>query len=180
MPEPPAPPLPPARPPAAAAADSVPAAAGGPSAIASGGASAIASAAAADGPSLLLLGIDFHSAPIELRERVAYREDEAEQLLVHLLARSEIAEAMLLSTCNRTEVLLQPRDEEGAYRAALDLVFLRRAFGPFSAREKRHIAENLGEYWGLNADAASDMIEKPLTEAEEKTLTDLNEFDFDV
>jgi glutamyl-tRNA reductase len=127
MPEPPAPPLPPARPPAAAAADPVPAAAGGPSAIASGGASAIASAAAADGPSLLLLGIDFHSAPIELRERVAYREDEAEHLLVHLLARSEIAEAMLLSTCNRTEVLLQPRDEEGAYRAALDLVFLRRA-----------------------------------------------------
>ena len=58
-------------------------------------------------------------------------------------------------------------------------MFLRRAFGPFSAREKRHIAENLGEYWGLNADAASEMIEQPLTEAEEKTLKDLNEFDFD-
>jgi hypothetical protein len=68
-------------------------------------------------------------------------------------------------------------DEEQFRRA---LVFLRRAFGPFSAREKRQIAENLGEFWGLNADAASEMIEQPLTEAEEKTLQDLNQFDFDV
>ena len=46
-------------------------------------------------------------------------------------------------------------------------------------REKRHIAENLGEYWKLNADVASEMIEQPLTEKEEETLKDLNEFDFD-
>jgi hypothetical protein len=72
---------------------------------------------------------------------------------------------------------IESLDEEQFRRA---LVFLRRAFGPFSAREKRQIAENLGEYWGLNADAASAMIEQPLTEAEEKTLKDLNEFDFDV
>ncbi len=79
------------------------------------------------GPPLLLLGLDFRTAPIELRERVAYAQDEAEKMLVHLLARPEIAEAMLLSTCNRTEVVLQPRDEEGAYRSALELVFLGRA-----------------------------------------------------
>ncbi|HVR11312.1 MAG TPA: glutamyl-tRNA reductase [Thermoanaerobaculia bacterium] len=98
-----------------------PAAANGPSAP--GG----PSRTAAGGPSLLLLGIDFHTVPIELRERVALGQEEAEKTLVHLLARSAIAEAMLLSTCNRTEVLLQPRDEEEAYRAALQLVFLARA-----------------------------------------------------
>ena len=81
----------------------------------------------AAGPSLLLLGIDFHTVPIELRERITYGHEEAEKMLVHLLARSAIAEALLLSTCNRTEVVLQPRDEEEAYRAALDLVFLSRA-----------------------------------------------------
>jgi hypothetical protein len=59
------------------------------------------------------------------------------------------------------------------------LVFLRRAFGGFSAREKRQIAENLGEHWGVSADAASEAIEKELTEAEEKTLKDLNNFKFD-
>src|SRR5436305_15350262 len=47
-------------------------------------------------------------------------------MLVHLLARTEVAAAFLLSTCNRTEVYLQPRDEEGAYHAILDMVFLHR------------------------------------------------------
>ena len=37
-----------------------------------------------------------------------------------------MAEAFLLSTCNRTEILLQPRDEDEAYRTALELVFLKR------------------------------------------------------
>jgi hypothetical protein len=72
------------------------------------------------------------------------------------------------------------------YIAALDedhfrrsLVFLRRAFGGFSPREKRQIAENLAEHWGVSADAAADAIEKELTEAEETKLKDLNEFNFD-
>jgi hypothetical protein len=67
-------------------------------------------------------------------------------------------------------------DEEHFRRS---LVFLRRAFGSFSAREKRHIAENLAEHWGVSADAASEAIETKLTETEEKTLKDLNEFNFD-
>lgn len=66
-------------------------------------------------------------------------------------------------------------DEEQFRRA---LVFLRRAFGSFNATEKRHIAENLGEHWGVNEDAASEMLEKPLTEDEEQSLDDLNDFDF--
>jgi hypothetical protein len=59
------------------------------------------------------------------------------------------------------------------------LVFLRRAFGGFTAREKRQIAENLAEHWGISADAASEAMETELTETEEKTLKDLNEFNFD-
>lgn len=72
------------------------------------------------------------------------------------------------------------------YVASLDedhfrrsLVFLRRAFGGFGAREKRHITENLGEHWGVSGDVASEAIEKELTEEEEKKLKDVNEFNFD-
>src|SRR5262249_12777418 len=36
------------------------------------------------------------------------------------------------------------------------LVFLRRAFGDFSASEKRSITENLGEIWGANPDNVSE------------------------
>jgi glutamyl-tRNA reductase len=92
-------------------------------------------------PPLLLLGTDHHSSPLELRERVAYGKSDCEALLVHLLSRSAVAEAFVLSTCNRTEVLVQPRDEEGAYRAALELVFLARAAEferPGSLYLKRH------------------------------------------
>ena len=64
-------------------------------------------------------------------------------------------------------------DDEQFRRA---LVFLRRAFGHFSPQEKRSIAENLGESWGLNADAVSELMSQPLSEEEEQSL---NEFDFD-
>jgi glutamyl-tRNA reductase len=77
-------------------------------------------------PPLLLVGTDFRCAPLELREKVAYSREETEKMLVHLLARAEVAEAFLLSTCNRTEVYIQPRDDEGAYRAALEMAFLSR------------------------------------------------------
>ncbi|HEX2223251.1 MAG TPA: glutamyl-tRNA reductase [Thermoanaerobaculia bacterium] len=77
-------------------------------------------------PPLLLVGTDFRCSPLELRERVSYNTAETENMLVHLLARSGVAEAFLLSTCNRTEVYVQPRDEDEAYRAVLDLVFLQR------------------------------------------------------
>ena len=58
------------------------------------------------------------------------------------------------------------------------LVFLRRAFGDFSPQEKHSITENLGEIWGVG-DSAGQLLEAPLTEAEETKLKDLNEFDFD-
>jgi hypothetical protein len=59
------------------------------------------------------------------------------------------------------------------------LVFLRRAFGCFSPQEKRHICENLGEFWGIGRDETREALDQPLTEQEEQTLKDLNTFDFD-
>jgi glutamyl-tRNA reductase len=78
-------------------------------------------------PPLLLVGTDFRCAPIELRERVSCTGEEAEHALVHLLARPGVSEAFLLSTCNRTEVYLQPQDEDEAYRTVLELIFLKKS-----------------------------------------------------
>ncbi len=77
-------------------------------------------------PSLILVGTDYRCSPIEVREKVAYHGTESEDLLIHLLARPGIEEAFLLSTCNRTEVYIRPRDEDEAYKAAVELTFLRR------------------------------------------------------
>jgi glutamyl-tRNA reductase len=73
------------------------------------------------------VGTDFRCAPIELRERVSCTGEEAEHALVHLLARTGVSEAYLLSTCNRTEVYLRPQDEDAAYHTVLELIFLAKA-----------------------------------------------------
>ncbi|MFO0808580.1 MAG: DUF5682 family protein [Gemmataceae bacterium] len=93
-----------------------------------------------------------------------------------------------LSRRNRAALLArQPLWQELAgYVASLDadqfkraIVFLRRAFGGFAPHQKRAICENLAEHWGVDADAAKEALAAPLTEAEEKSLSDLNAFDFD-
>lgn len=58
------------------------------------------------------------------------------------------------------------------------LVFLRRAFGDFSAIEKRNICEKLGEIWGVDSEDTSDLISRELTEEEQQSISELNDFDF--
>ena len=79
-------------------------------------------------PRLLVIGVDHRSAAIDLRERVAYGEEDGQELLLRLRSAEEIAEASLLSTCNRTELYLLPAGDEAlAYRLGLHLAFLERA-----------------------------------------------------
>lgn len=80
-----------------------------------------------DAPILLLVGTDHRTAPLELREKVSFGLAEHEELLVRLLAQPEVAEVLLVSTCNRTELLLAPREEERAYHTALEALFRSRA-----------------------------------------------------
>ena len=58
------------------------------------------------------------------------------------------------------------------------LVFLRRAFGSFEAREKVAIAEMLGDLWGTGAEETGDILHRPLNEEEKEKLNELNDFDF--
>ena len=53
---------------------------------------------------LLALGINHQTAPVAIRECVAFAEDAIPAALAELLARSGVSEAAVLSTCNRTEV----------------------------------------------------------------------------
>jgi glutamyl-tRNA reductase len=61
---------------------------------------------------LLLLGISHRTAPLELRER--YAVDDPQPALVKLARSAEIEEAVVLSTCNRVEVLVATNDLEAA------------------------------------------------------------------
>ncbi|WP_141501241.1 DUF5682 family protein [Paenibacillus luteus] len=73
------------------------------------------------------------------------------------------------------DLYLQSLDEEQFRRS---LVFLRRAFASFEAREKNAIAELLGELWGLGVDEVADVLQRELSSEEQQKLDELNEFDF--
>ena len=55
--------------------------------------------------SLILLGINHKTAPIELRERVAIPRDGLAEAARSLTDISGVSEAIILSTCNRVEIL---------------------------------------------------------------------------
>jgi len=53
---------------------------------------------------LLALGLNHQTAPVGLREQVAFGPEQLQPALAQLLAEPGVREAVLLSTCNRTEV----------------------------------------------------------------------------
>jgi glutamyl-tRNA reductase len=55
---------------------------------------------------LLALGISHKTAPVALRERLAFSEREAGDFARLVTATEEVREAVVISTCNRTEVYL--------------------------------------------------------------------------
>ncbi len=54
--------------------------------------------------SLLMLGLSHNSAPLELREKMAFSNEETLSALKQLIEFKEINEVLILSTCNRTEI----------------------------------------------------------------------------
>jgi glutamyl-tRNA reductase len=63
---------------------------------------------------LVLLGINHQSAPLAIREQLAFGDSEIAPALVRLLQQDGIREAMILSTCNRIEVLVHAGDGSAA------------------------------------------------------------------
>ncbi|OON41301.1 glutamyl-tRNA reductase [Izhakiella australiensis] len=55
---------------------------------------------------LLALGINHKTAPVALRERVAFAPDILDHALESLLAQPQVQGGVVLSTCNRTELYL--------------------------------------------------------------------------
>lgn len=60
---------------------------------------------------LVTLGINHRTAPVELRERIAFTPEHMEEALAELRVASGASEAAILSTCNRTELYLAGDDD---------------------------------------------------------------------
>jgi glutamyl-tRNA reductase len=75
---------------------------------------------------LLLLGTSHKTAPLAVRERIALPERRAEQFLAELNEHPEIREAVVVSTCNRTELYVVVSDPVEAETTVLGM-FARQA-----------------------------------------------------
>jgi len=72
---------------------------------------------------LMLVGVSHQSAPLDVRERCAVQPDRLAGYLAALRALDGVEECFVLSTCNRTEVLVAGRVDERVEKLLLELFF---------------------------------------------------------
>ncbi|HEY8085301.1 MAG TPA: glutamyl-tRNA reductase, partial [Methylophilaceae bacterium] len=63
---------------------------------------------------LFALGVNHTTAPISIREHVAFHSENLGSALRDLTAHAPITEAAILSTCNRTELYCRTTDPAAA------------------------------------------------------------------
>ncbi len=85
---------------------------------------------------LVLFGVNHKSAPLELREKMAFAEPTLGDDLRRMTELPDVDEAMILSTCNRVEILVRADDS----RKGLDRV------KEFLERERGVSADELQRY----------------------------------
>lgn len=109
-------------------------------------------AAAPAAPNVVVLGLNHQTAPVELRERVAFSGDAVAAALASLRTIAPVREVALLSTCNRTELYAITEDDGGALAEWLaahpddgaDLhAYLYRHTGPHAVRHLFRVATGL-------------------------------------
>ncbi len=91
---------------------------------------------------LLALGISHKTAPVALRERLAFTEHEASEFAKQLTASEEVREAVVISTCNRTEVYLVVGDAVQAEGDVLGLLARRAGIRPTELAEAIYSPRN--------------------------------------
>ena len=91
---------------------------------------------------LLALGISHKTAPVALRERLAFTEREAGEFALEATATAEVREAVVISTCNRTEVYLVVGDPVRAESDVLGLLARRAGIRPTELAEAIYSPRN--------------------------------------
>jgi len=69
---------------------------------------------------IFLLGLNHRTAPVELRECIAFNPQDTEKTLELLKKEPSINESLLYSTCNRVEVLFVAEDKQAAVAKVKD------------------------------------------------------------
>lgn len=94
---------------------------------------------------LVLVGLNHETAPVELREKVGLNPEDLNTELNRLMQDADLKELVILSTCNRTELVAFALDDDEG-EANLVSYLADRAGVPLS-----EIREHIYQFWGLKA-----------------------------
>lgn len=96
---------------------------------------------------LYILGVNHRTAPIDLRERLAFAKDDLPLALQKLVASTSLTEVVLLNTCNRVEIIgaAEPDQRKQVFAELRDFV------GDFHHVAHHEFASHLYEFSELSA-----------------------------
>ena len=92
---------------------------------------------------IVIVGLNHRSAPVEIRERLAFPADTIGDALRSLLDRPSVSEGVILSTCNRVEVCVLA--DEGYTGTADVKAFLADHHGLTLPEVERHLYHHLND-----------------------------------
>jgi glutamyl-tRNA reductase len=87
--------------------------------------------------SVVVIGLNHHTAPLDLLERMTVDDPSLPKALHDVAGREHVSEAVVLSTCNRTEIYVVAEKFHGAYRDLRDFL------GELSFLAPEDFADNL-------------------------------------
>ena len=92
---------------------------------------------------IVLIGLNHKTAPVNIRECLAFTDEESRSALAELRAMGSIDEAMLFSTCNRVELLVEANEVALAIDQAKDFLakFKKVPLGDFESTLYLHRGE---------------------------------------
>ena len=71
---------------------------------------------------VILVGLNHRTAPVELRERIAFPEEGLDRSMETLYNLSNLDEGLILSTCNRVEIYAATKDSEKGVEEIKDFI----------------------------------------------------------
>lgn len=94
---------------------------------------------------ILVVGLSHKTAPVEIREKVAFSPTAMADPLRQMLALDAVIEGIIVSTCNRVELYAVSREPERA------LLQLKNFLAKFHAVSYQRLEEHLYNFWGEDA-----------------------------
>ena len=94
---------------------------------------------------IVIVGLSHKTAPVEIREKLAFAPTAMEQPLQQMLELTSVAEALIVSTCNRVELCAATKEPDTA------IAELRRFLAEYHEVSPEEINDNLYDYQGEGA-----------------------------